>query len=81
MVDGIEANAIDVSEAALTLREADPVTPPRVAWIIVDPAETPVANGFEAELGTVATAVLVLVQFASPVMFCVVPSLNVPTAE
>jgi hypothetical protein len=71
-------NAIDVSDTEpLTLREADPVIPPRAASIIVEPAETPVA----VAPAIVATGVFVLVQLASAVISCVVPSLNFPTAE
>jgi hypothetical protein len=70
-------NVIDTSETELTVREADPVTPFRTAWIVVEPAETPVA----VDSITVATDVLVLAKVASAVMFCVVPSLNFPTAE
>jgi hypothetical protein len=72
--------AIEASVAELTDNGADPVTPPNVAEIVVDPAFTPVAMPMLPEVLLIVAAAVLLAQTASCVMFCVLASLKVPIA-
>jgi hypothetical protein len=69
--------AIDCNTGGFTVRVVDPMTLPEVARMVVCPAPWVVAN---PEALIVATAVLVDVQVAVAVRFCVVPSLKFPVA-
>lgn len=72
---------IDVTVAELTFRGAAPVTPPKLALIEADPCPTAVATpAVPAALLTVATPPALLAQVTSCVIFCVLVSLNTPTA-
>lgn len=62
---------------AVTVKEADPVTPLKVAVMVEVPAATAVAT---PELLIVAVALLELLQLTLEVMFAVELSLNVPVA-
>ncbi len=73
--------AIDVSVAELTFSGADPLTAPKVAEIVGEPAATAVATPTLPDaLLMVANAVLLLDHTTSCVMFCVLESLKVPMA-
>jgi len=66
---------METSVAAVTVNVVDPDTLPTAARIVVDPAAAEVARPIEpAVLLTVATPVLVEVQVAEAVRFCVEPS-------
>ena len=69
--------AIDTKVGAVTVSPVEPLIPPEVAWIVVLPAATPVAN---PPLVIVAAAVFVEVQVAALVRFKVLVSLYVPVA-
>ncbi len=67
--------AMDTSVAGVTVMVVEPVVPPEVAVIVVEPAATEVASPFEpAALLIVATAVADELQVTAVVRFCVVPS-------
>ena len=76
MLEFAGVTAIETRVAALTLREAVPVTPPEAAVIVVLPIPTAVANPVEP---TEATAPLEKDQLAE-VSNCVLPSSKLPTA-
>ena len=72
-IDGLAGDtATDTRVAAVTVRPVDPLIPPEVAWIVVLPAVAPVARPPAA---MVATPVLVELQVADAVRFCVLLSL------
>ena len=72
---------IPTSAGANTVSVTDFVTEPEVASIVVGPWRRPVANPWlPAALLIVATAVAEELQVVVAVMFCVLPSVNVPVA-
>jgi hypothetical protein len=78
-IDGaFGVTAIEASVAAVTVNVADPLTEPEVAVIGAVPCETLVARP-TVELN-VATVGVFELHCAVLVMFCVLPSLNVPVA-
>src|SRR6266478_2112692 len=68
--------AIETSVAALTVREALPVTPPELAVIVVLPVPTAVAKPEELTEATLAADE----DHVTEVNNCVLPSSKVPTA-
>jgi hypothetical protein len=68
---------MDSRVTELTVKDADPGTPPKVAPMFVTPDPMAVAT---PPAPTVATAVLLDVQVASVVRTCVLESLKVPVA-
>ena len=68
---------LPVGEKPGTASEVEPLTVPTLAWIVVRPAATPVAN---PELLIVATVVAEEVHVAVEVRFCVLLSEYVPVA-
>jgi hypothetical protein len=73
--------AIDISAAGLTVRVVDPVTDPLVAETFAVPVSMLVATPcVPAALLIVATAGVSELHTTVPVMFCVLPSVNVPVA-
>jgi copper chaperone CopZ len=78
-IEGVAGvTAIDTSVAAVTVRVTDPLTEPDVAVIVVVPCATLVASPVvEAMVAPVGSFEL---HCTVPVMFCVLPSLNVPVA-
>jgi hypothetical protein len=70
--------AIDTSVAAVTARVADPLVEPDVAVIVVDPCAMLVASPIVEVM--VATVGVLELHCTTPVMFCVLPLLNVPVA-
>lgn len=69
--------ASEVRVAWVTVSPVEPVTELKLALMVVEPLPTDVAKLF----CMVATEVLALAQVANPAMFCVEPSLKVPTAK
>jgi hypothetical protein len=69
--------AMETSVAGVTVKLAEPLTPPLVAVTVVEPVATPVAKPL-AEI--VATPVGEVVQAAMLERFCVVLSEKVPVA-
>ena len=69
--------AIDCSVAAVTVRTVDPVTPLKVALMLLVPVLTAVAR---PPLLMVATDVVADAQVTCDVRFCVLLSLKVPVA-
>jgi hypothetical protein len=68
---GVTAMELRVGATALTVREAEPEMPVRVAVTLVDPAATPLATPDEF---TIATAVLAADHETAEVMSAVEPS-------
>jgi hypothetical protein len=68
---------LKVGTAAFTVSVVEPWIDPDVAWIVDDPAATPVAS---PETETVAAAVFDELHVAEFVMFWVLASENVPVA-
>jgi hypothetical protein len=72
---------IEVADTVLTVSEAVFEIAPDVAVMVVLPPAMACARPCVGEaLPMVATAVLDEVQLTDPVMFCLLPSLNVPVA-
>jgi hypothetical protein len=69
--------AIDTNVGAVTVKPVEPLVPPKVAWIVVLPAATPVAR---PPLVIVAAPGFVEVQVTELVRFRVPLSLNSPVA-
>jgi hypothetical protein len=69
--------AIDTRVAGVTVRVVLPLTPPELAWIVVEPVPAVVARPAVLIVATVTEEEL---QVAVLVRFCVVPSLKVPVA-
>ena len=68
---------MDTSVAAVTVSVVLPLMLPELAWIVVEPVPTELANPAVLMLATVVAEEL---QVAVLVRFCVVPSLKVPVA-
>ena len=68
---------MDTSVAGVTVRVVLPLMLPELAWIVVEPVPTEVAN---PAVLMVATVVAEELQVAVLVRFWVLPSLNVPVA-
>jgi hypothetical protein len=78
-IEGVAGEtAIDTSVAPVTVSVAEPLTEPDVAEIVADPCATVVASPVAEVM--VATVGVLELHCAVPVMFCVLPSLNVPVA-
>ena len=73
--------AIETNAAAVTVKVVPAVIDPEAAVIFAEPVPTVVANPFESvALLTVATVVVSEPHSTVFVMFCVLPSVNVPVA-
>ena len=69
--------AMDTSVAAVTVNVVLPLMLPELAWMVVEPVPTEVANPAVLMVATVRVDEL---HAAVLVKFCVLPSLNVPVA-
>jgi len=69
--------AIDTRVAGVTVSVVLPLTPPELAWMVVEPVPAAVAKPAVLIVATVTEEEL---QVAVLVRFCVVPSLKVPVA-
>jgi hypothetical protein len=77
-IDGVAGvTAIDTSVATVVVSVADPLTEPDVAVMVAVPCATLVARPVGV---MVATAGVLELHCREPLMFCVLPSLNVPVA-
>jgi hypothetical protein len=77
----VGVTVIEVADAVLTVREAVFEINPEVAVMVVLPPAMACARPCVGEaLPIVAAAVFEELQLTDPVMFCLLPSLNVPVA-
>jgi len=76
----VGVTAIEVTVAPVTVKSAFPKTFPEAAVMVEVPAANPMARPGAPFTLMLATAGLPEVHCTEPVMFCVLPSLNVPMA-